>query len=48
MAGRGNGSNIAGLGGWGRGNGDFSHNPLRIGDDGAFEKRQPNLCTQAK
>ena len=26
----------------------ISHNGLRIGDGGAFEKRQPNICTNAQ
>jgi len=28
--------------------GQFATNGLRIGDGGAFEKRQPNICTNAK
>jgi len=26
----------------------LTHNGLRIGDGGEFEKRQPNICTNAK
>jgi len=28
--------------------GSMAHNGLRIGDGGAFEKRQPNTCTNAQ
>jgi len=26
----------------------MTHNGLRIGDGGVFEKRQPNICTNAQ